>query len=44
MKILGDIQKRGKQIFQKQHTLLFAAENIFNRHDPMFISNKKNIY
>jgi hypothetical protein len=43
MKILGDIQKRRKQIFQKQHTLLFAAENIFNRHDPMFISNKKNI-
>jgi|TARA_R110002110_G_scaffold90627_1_gene235441 chromatin remodeling complex protein RSC6 len=43
MKILRDIQKRRKQIFQKQHTLLFAAENIFNRHDPMFISSKQDI-
>lgn len=43
MNIFKDIQKRKNQQFQKQHNLLFAAENIFNRHDPMFITSRKNI-
>ena len=43
MKTFGDIKKRTKQAFQKQHTLLFAAENSFNRHDPLFISNNQYI-
>ena len=43
MKIFRDIQKRKKQVIQKQHALLFAAENCFNRHDPIFISSKQPI-
>jgi hypothetical protein len=43
MNIFKDIQKRKNQKLQKQHNLLFAAENIFNRHDPLFIKSRKNI-
>jgi hypothetical protein len=39
MNIFKDTQKRKKQQFKKQHSLLFAAENIFNRHDPIFVTS-----